>query len=168
MSDFKGCGLYVIGGDKSAVKIGKVQAPLGSWVGIENQFYEACLRRLKQLQTGNPHELRLLFASPHLQEAAAHDYFSRWRVRGEWFTREVVPTFNKWMPIPQPAFTSYGGWRLDCTVQYYVVADDTPVAVTTVRKYAKPLTEILARQGIPWDQLAVHKVDTSRLRQTSN
>jgi Meiotically up-regulated gene 113 len=41
--------------------------------------------RLKQLQTGTPHELRTLLVLNGDREMEMHDRFSRHRIRGEWF-----------------------------------------------------------------------------------
>ena len=48
-----------------------------------------CERRLKQLQTGNPHELYIARIIPHSKpfelESSLHKYFASRRRRGEWF-----------------------------------------------------------------------------------
>ena len=52
--------------------------------------------RLKVLQTGNPHELRVICTVPCKSEANAlameeffHHFFRSHRVRGEWFDRDI-------------------------------------------------------------------------------
>jgi hypothetical protein len=54
------------------------------------------VRRLRALQTGSDSELRLLGVVPAdpdtgTAEAQLHRKFSRWRYRGEWFTRDILP-----------------------------------------------------------------------------
>lgn len=54
-------------------------------------------RRIKQLQCGNPRELRpvctieLPFGDGCQLERALHRYYANYRIRGEWFSLDVVP-----------------------------------------------------------------------------
>ena len=53
--------------------------------------------RIKQLQCGNPRELRpvctieLPLGDGFQLEAALHRYYANYRIRGEWFSLDVVP-----------------------------------------------------------------------------
>ncbi len=56
--------------DETAIKIGKSNDPL---------------KRLNQLQIGNPRDLKLLGTSPLLDEYELHEKFKDKLIRGEWF-----------------------------------------------------------------------------------
>ncbi|WP_168196012.1 GIY-YIG nuclease family protein [Novosphingobium sp. EMRT-2] len=68
--------IYFIGNQKGAVKIGiTINLPA----------------RMKKLQTGSPHRLRLLAWTfgDESAEAAYHEQFAHLRINGEWFSRKA-------------------------------------------------------------------------------
>ena len=79
--------LYFIGCNEYAVKIG---------------FTEDIYKRLKQLQTGNPYELKLLHLidniSPQL-ESFVHDFFESAHIKNEWYdhsdTSHIISQLKK-------------------------------------------------------------------------
>jgi hypothetical protein len=70
--------LYFIGCNDYAVKIG---------------FTEDIHKRLKQLQTGNPYELKLLHLiddiNPQL-ESFVHEFFESKLIKNEWYDHKVI------------------------------------------------------------------------------
>jgi hypothetical protein len=63
--------------------------------------------RLKQMQTGNPHELTLMAAIPggEAVEVALHEEFANKRVRGEWFQLthdDVISIALRFVPDAMP------------------------------------------------------------------
>ncbi len=49
--------------------------------------------RINELQTGNPAPIEYIYEfetkNPHLLESSLHNYFSQYRVKGEWFSSEL-------------------------------------------------------------------------------
>ncbi len=54
-------------------------------IGVTNNID----KRIKSLQTGNPHKIELLYLEERLNPTKAerflHQYFSKYRLEGEWF-----------------------------------------------------------------------------------
>lgn len=70
--------LYIIQSDNTGmIKIGRSKDPL---------------KRLKQLQTGNPNKLKLIayFDNMGWREKELHEQLSRYRLEGEWFSYECI------------------------------------------------------------------------------
>jgi Meiotically up-regulated gene 113 len=80
--------------DGRAIKIGKSESH--PWV------------RLKDLQTGNPEELRLVAYTLAVTEAEAHKRLARHRLRGEWFrlVPAVLQEIATWDWLDQQVFAA--------------------------------------------------------------
>ena len=90
----KGDYLYFIQSSKTGeIKIGRSKHPQ---------------RRLKNLQTGNPHTLRIIASLEGLgwREKELHEELKRWRKSGEWFSYECVGS----IPVEIYDLIPFGGF----------------------------------------------------------
>ncbi len=55
--------------------------------------------RLKQLQTGNPYNLKLILIIENCghMERELHERLSKYRLKGEWFTEEGLAELPSWI-----------------------------------------------------------------------
>tara|TARA_B100001094_G_C18024945_1_gene717072 strand:- start:500 stop:787 length:288 start_codon:yes stop_codon:yes gene_type:complete len=89
--------LYFIQSDKTGmIKIGRSLNPQ---------------KRLKQLQTGNPNNLKIIYVfkkQGHL-ETYLHQYLDKWRCKGEWFKYQCVGAIpvNLYEQIPYGSFDDW-------------------------------------------------------------
>jgi hypothetical protein len=70
-------------------------------------------RRIRALQTGSPHKLKLVhyFEGLGWREPALHEELSRWRVEGEWFHPDCIGSIpvDLYQDIPWGALDEW--WR---------------------------------------------------------
>ena len=89
--------LYIIQSDVTGmIKVGRSKNPL---------------KRLKQLQTGNPNKLKLIasFKGEGWKEKSIHERLDRYRLEGEWFSYDCVGSIPDRM-YEQITFGSFDDW----------------------------------------------------------